>query len=260
MRKTSNASIRQRKAENPLPLSVVPVLQPIYSLAEDKIVSCEILCRVKTDDEELTWGDSYIEAIESAEYADYYTSELLTGLLNFYQHHSAAHLTNLTFAINICSFQITSPVLRERVDFFLNAFPANIKLQLEIIERNLGHVTDEIIDALRWYKRRGVTIAIDDFTFNNETADYLIRCDISAIKLDKDMTVTEDHKLRYEKLIILLMKVIKDSDTGIIAEGIESKTQINLLKDIGIELMQGYLFSRPLPLMDIDSILKNDLN
>lgn len=256
MCKTSNIRLWHGRVPNTAMFSVEPVLQPIYSLSKKSVVSCEILCRVKTESEELVWSEAYIKAVERVDYADYYTCQLLTSILNFYQHHSATHLTNLTFALNICSFQITSPALREMVDLFLTFFPVVIRLQLEIIERNLEKVTDEIIESLHWYNRRGVTVAIDDFTFNNQTADYLIQCNISAIKLDKDITVSDNHKLRYEKLIILLMRLIKDSNTDIIAEGVESETQIRLLKNIGIELMQGYIFSKPLPLNEIDDILK----
>ncbi len=125
-------------------------------------------------------------------------------------------------------------------------FPAN-QLELEITESALIANTDLTIEYLQDWKRLGVRIAVDDFGTGYSSLSYLSRLPIDRLKLDQSLVhmMTQNSK----SAAVMRSVVLLGAELGIdvIAEGVETEVQFQMLADLGCPRVQGYLLGRPMP-------------
>ena len=129
------------------------------------------------------------------------------------------------------------------------------KIQVELTETAIMLSADRMLGMISSLKDLGFRIAMDDFGTGYSSLAYLSRLPIDALKIDKGMTsgVLEDDKLK--RVVSLIMEVARELSLEVIAEGIETKTQEQWMLDQGCLHHQGYLYSRPLSIPDMESWL-----
>ena len=130
-------------------------------------------------------------------------------------------------------------------------------LELEITESVMIKNPTNCINTIKKLKKLGVRIACDDFGTGYCALNYLKYFPLDTIKIDKsfiDGITNNPVDLAIIRAIILLAKQL---NINVVAEGVECNEQINLLKEIGCEIIQGYYYSKPVQSDKIDSILGN---
>lgn len=113
---------------------------------------------------------------------------------------------------------------------------------------------ESIAEILQLTQSSGIKIALDDFGTGYSSLSYLKRLPIDTIKIDKsflDDIVFDSTSRELVSGIIMLGKKLK---LNVIAEGVESKEQVDLLERMGCNAIQGYYYSKPLPAKAIESI------
>lgn len=168
---------------------------------------------------------------------------------------SKAGLGNICVAVNVTGRQFAHPGF---VDAVTEAIRANnippATLDIEITESSLMARTNETEVVLLALKALGVKIAIDDFGTGYSSLSYLKRYPIDTLKIDasfiKDITSNEDDAA-IAVTIINMARILKMS---VIAEGVETETQLEFLRAHQCDEIQGYLFSKPLPAMEIAAL------
>ncbi|PKM94343.1 MAG: hypothetical protein CVU84_09720 [Firmicutes bacterium HGW-Firmicutes-1] len=128
-----------------------------------------------------------------------------------------------------------------------------IYLELEITESILVEKTDEIMEFLHNIKNLGMQIALDDFGTGYSSISYLTFVPVDKIKLDKSLN---DRFLEIENIKVMdsIISLAHSLNLEVIAEGIEYLEQYKRLRVGGCDYIQGYLFSKPLNVEDIDEI------
>ncbi len=128
-------------------------------------------------------------------------------------------------------------------------------LEFELTERQLldsdsvgGGRLSELYDA-------GSRIALDDFGTGFSSLAYLLSLDIHTIKLDCDMVRRLPDDATAARVIEVMVRLAKDLDLEVVAEGIELESQRVLLADMGCDLAQGFCFTPPLPMAELKSLL-----
>lgn len=235
-------------------LEVEPFIQTIHATDTRVPVGCEILCRVKTASGLILTND-HISEIENSKHADYYTVKLLKSILNFYSTRNASHLNGFSISLNVRAFQIGSKPLRKYIQKFIKLFPAKIKIQLEIVERDIPEITDEMVRSIGIYQSKGIKVVMDDFVLDKKNVGYLCSSNISTIKLDQELTATHCGVLVHEESLATLVEIAKKLEITVVAEGVESSLQAESLSKLGVDYLQGYLFSKPMSLSYFDSML-----
>lgn len=129
-------------------------------------------------------------------------------------------------------------------------------LELELTESTLMANTERTITSLQNLQRRGVQISIDDFGTGYSSLAYLRRFPIDKLKIDiafiRDVTSNPDDAA-ITRAIISMAHSLK---LKVIAEGVETAEQLAFLRHHGCDQMQGYFFSRPLPLLELEQVLR----
>ncbi len=117
-------------------------------------------------------------------------------------------------------------------------------LELEITEAVAANDPDKVIATMRKLKQLGVSLAIDDFGTGYSSLAYLQRFPIDTLKIDQSFI--RDH-LSQPAIVRLILALATELQLEVVAEGVETTEQQAMLAALGCDLLQGYLFSRPLP-------------
>jgi EAL domain-containing protein (putative c-di-GMP-specific phosphodiesterase class I) len=125
------------------------------------------------------------------------------------------------------------------------------QLGIEITESALIENLSNSVQKLEAFKQLGINISIDDFGTGYSSLSYINSFPIDYIKIDKsfvDRIATEDHSRSIVKTIISLTESL---GAKTIAEGVETKEQLEILRDLGCTIIQGYYFYKPMPATSI---------
>ena len=133
-------------------------------------------------------------------------------------------------------------------------------IAIEITEGLLLNAVTDVTDKLRLFRDSGVQIAIDDFGTGYSSLSYLKRFDIDYLKIDQSFVRDiefDPNDLALTRAIILMAHAL---NLKVIAEGVETATQLALLKTEGCDFAQGYFFSKPLIAEKFETLLDNPIS
>jgi EAL domain-containing protein (putative c-di-GMP-specific phosphodiesterase class I) len=104
----------------------------------------------------------------------------------------------------------------------------------------------------------GFTIALDDFGTGYSSLGYLSRYPVDKIKIDRSFVSNLGVDPEAEAVIRAIVKLSKALNLNIVAEGVETRAQKNILRQTGCNIIQGFLFSKPVAAHTIDDMMKNE--
>ena len=169
-----------------------------------------------------------------------------------------AGFTHLTMSVNVASRQFKDIKFGHSVRHVIENLdiPAHM-LELEITESVLMENSELITRMLNDLKETGVNLAIDDFGTGYSSLSYLKRFPIDRVKIDqtfvRDLSIDTDD-LAIVKAIIAMAKTLR---LRVIAEGVETQEQLELLRDEGCHEYQGYLYAKPMTATEIGKLLQD---
>lgn len=119
-------------------------------------------------------------------------------------------------------------------------------LKLEITESAYMESADQLLHVAKSLHRKGYTIEMDDFGTGFSSLNMLSLMPIDILKMDRAFVRNIDTNEKDFQMVSLILGIAKNLDIPVIAEGVETETQLKLLKDLGCAYVQGYYFSQPL--------------
>ena len=222
--------------------------QPTVNLQNGAITGCEALLRWNHPDRGLIMPAEFIPIAEE------------TGLINqlgewVLRTACAEAMTwpdDIKVSVNVSPVQFKNQALVLTVIGALAAsgLPAR-RLELEITETAIIHDEEGTPVKLSQLRELGVQIALDDFGTGYSSLSYLHRIPFDKIKIDKsfiDNIASNDRSLAIVQAVIM---VAKTRNVTVVAEGVETEQQRELLRTVECSEIQGYLFSRPVPVQDL---------
>ncbi|MBG9992162.1 sensor domain-containing protein [Pseudoalteromonas sp. NZS37] len=159
-------------------------------------------------------------------------------------------------AVNLSAKQFSLPDLTSRIDVILqkNELPSYF-LELEITEGTVMDDPKEAIAIMRSLSARGIHLAMDDFGTGYSSLAYLKQFPLNTLKVDKafidDMT-----NERGRNMVDSIVTIAHNLDLHVVAEGVEQAHQIDILKKLNCETVQGYYYSKPLSKSEFTEFLK----
>jgi len=159
-----------------------------------------------------------------------------------------------TIAVNISPAQLRNPTFAERVFALLKETgmrPAD--LEIEITEGILLDDESTAADTIRSFRAAGIRIALDDFGTGYSSLSYLKRYPVDRIKIDRSFVAQLSTANASDAIVQAMVTLAHALDIEVTAEGVETVEQFRALLGMGCNTFQGYLFSQPLTLDDIDA-------
>ena len=220
------------------------VYQPIVDAKSGAVVSAEALLRWPRRSQGALPPDEFIEIAEVTGQIHplglYVLERACTELRTF---------RSLTLSVNVSPAQFRHPGFEQQVLQILEAtgFPPE-RLQLEITESYLLANPERALRAVAMFKARGISLALDDFGTGFTSIHYLQSYGFSHIKIDKSLLVGLEPGSKATMLVAGAITLASALDMEVIAEGVESAQQADILRGAGCHEMQGYFFGKPMPL------------
>jgi diguanylate cyclase (GGDEF)-like protein len=221
--------------------------QPQVDLLSGKVVGAEALLRWKTDDGINIPPDQFISLAESSglifELGEWVFRTALAQLMAW----DAAGMQPLRMAINVSPTQFRDPHFASRLKNIIEELqvPAQ-RIELEITEGVAMFDPETVISTLHELRAIGMEVAVDDFGTGFSSLSYLHRLPINRLKIDRsfvrDMASSDSGGATIADMVV---KLGQSLGLSVIAEGAETEPQVEMLRNIGCELAQGFLYSRP---------------
>jgi len=165
---------------------------------------------------------------------------------------------SLQVAVNVSSRQFQRPDFVEQVLDTLERTGANPRrLELELTESLLVENVDDVIEKMTALKTRGVRFSLDDFGTGYSSLSYLKRMPLDTLKIDRSFVrdlLTDPNDAAIAKTVVALAHAL---GLNVIAEGVETMAQKNLLAALGCHTYQGFLFSRAVPAEDFEDFVQD---
>ncbi len=232
---------------------LVAHFQPIYSTSEKRFIGAETLIRWNRNGK-ITPPSDFIGIAEDSgiiimlgEYVLHEACKMISQLRMNQQN------TDFYISVNISAKQMLHRNLIEMIDTILETHETPTKyLRLEITESLYADNSPLITEHMIKIKERGIKLLIDDFGTGYSSLSFLHKHPFDCVKIDRSF-VTDlgigDSQQRPQKMVKTIIDLAKNLEMSVIAEGVEELHQLDYLNAAGCHLIQGYLFSRPLPPM-----------
>ncbi len=235
--------------------------QPIISLDTASLSGFEALVRWNHPQRGLVPPNEFIPISESTGLIIPMTVKILNSACSQvvkWQKDFAGH-EPLTIAVNLSGKHFGHPALVEQIKTVVAATgidPANLKL--ELTESAVMDNAETAILMLKQIKDTGVRVSIDDFGTGYSSLSYLHRFPIDLLKIDRSFVSAMEENTENGEIVRTVIALAKALNLKVVAEGIESIHQFHQLRILGCEYGQGYLFSKPLPVADIERLLADN--
>ncbi|MDF2943870.1 MAG: uncharacterized protein K0S01_2728 [Herbinix sp.] len=236
------------------------VYQPLFYLGNEKLAEVEALIRWKHPEKGLLYPDQFIELAEQAGTIlniDYWVVETACKQLRSWIDNNKKPII---IAVNISSksFEMKR-FIPDLVDLMHRYDIAPSLLQLEITERMVIKNVEESIQKLEELRAMGIHVAIDDFGIGYSSLSYIVRLPIDSIKIDKSFVQNITTSKEAKAIVATIINLCKTLKLNVIAEGIESKVELDYLKHNQCNIGQGYYFSKPVHISEIEKNHLKDL-
>ncbi len=154
----------------------------------------------------------------------------------------------LYVTVNVSAAQVNERQLVETVmDTLATSGLPPSRLVIELTESMLIGDSSIAVDVVRQLRNEGVRVAIDDFGTGYSSLALIEKMHIDMLKIDRSFVSSISARPRQRALAKTLISLARDLEIAAVAEGVETNAELDVMRDLGCELVQGYLFSRPLP-------------
>lgn len=189
-------------------------------------------------------------------------SELITRIGDWVMREACLQLRHwldtgfnpVPIAVNVSGRELGNSILLSKVERNLREtrVPAHL-LKLEITEDTLAGTSDYTVQHLQELRRLGITLAIDDFGTGYSSLSYLKLFPVDTLKIDRSFVKDLPGDANGAAITASIIALGHSLKLTIIAEGVETEEQREFLRREGCDIMQGYLLSKPLPVLELQS-------
>ncbi|HEX7953900.1 MAG TPA: GGDEF domain-containing protein, partial [Burkholderiales bacterium] len=222
--------------------------QPKFNVATGKMAGVEALIRWNDPESGLVPPLKFIPILEETGMIFEVGRWALRQALEDQQAWRNAELPDLRVAVNVSAQQLRDPHFVEDVQTALSCQEGRApSLELEITESLLMDDIERNIERLKTIRKLGVTMAIDDFGTGYSSLNYLARLPMDTLKIDRSFVMGMTRNQEGRSIVSAVISLAHSLGLKVVAEGVETQDQLDLLRVLRCDELQGYLLSAPVP-------------
>jgi EAL domain-containing protein (putative c-di-GMP-specific phosphodiesterase class I) len=231
--------------------------QPQISLSRRQLVGMEALVRWRHPVQGLLDPSRFIGVAEEAGLITRISDWVLDQACSQAGHWHRQGFAELRIAVNLSPREFEKGDVVERVFTVLerHRLPPQL-LDIEITENLMIRDVDPVISTVRRLRDSGVRVSIDDFGTRYASFGYLQKFAVTSLKVDQTFVRDLSLERPYSPIISAIVGIARGFDLHLIAEGVENPLQRDILRTLGCDEMQGFLFGQPLEAWAADELLR----
>ena len=230
-------------------------LQPVYSLHEEKVVSAEALVRWMHPEKGLIAPGGFIPFFEKnglIARLDYYIWELVC---TYQKERITSGKPEMPISMNISRMSLYNPRLSDDIIALVEKYNVPPRLiKLEITESAYTDNPGQLLATMANLQSYGFIILMDDFGSGYSSLNMLKDIPVDILKLDMCFLRDFEKSDKSGSILTSVVRMAKWLGIPVVAEGVETQNQLDFLREIGCDFIQGYYFSRPIPTADFEAL------
>ncbi len=231
--------------------------QPVVELETSAVVGYEALVRWNHPEHGLLPPSAFVPVAEDSGLIVVLGEKLLRDAIrqsSAWRAESGPTARPSNVAINLSARQLDTPGLVDTVRAALEDFDANPgDITFEITETVVLHDVETVVHTLDGLKSLGVRLSLDDFGTGYSSLTYLTRLPIDTVKVDRSFVSQLGTETRDASIVEMVVAMARTLQLDVIAEGVETVDQADVLRRWGCRYAQGYLFAPPRPVSELDA-------
>lgn len=231
-------------------------LQPKYGLQENAIEGAEVLVRWKSPSRGMISPGEFIPIFERNGFItklDFYVWEKTCQLIAKWLKEGR---NPDPVSVNISRVSLYNPRLVEIISGLVEQYQIPPRLlQLELTESAFTTDPQAIKTTMEKFQKAGFSILMDDFGSGYSSLNVLKDIAVDILKIDMKFLSDTDKPERSENILASVVRMAKWLDMPVVAEGVERKQQVDFLRSIGCEYIQGYYFAKPMPVEEYEEFV-----
>lgn len=228
-------------------------LQPKYDTKEEKLAGAEALVRWIRPEEGLVPPNRFIPIFEKNGFILQLDDYMISEVAKLQAHWISEGKQVVPISVNVSRAHFTRSDLAEHICELVDRYQVPHKvIELELTESAFFDDKKILIDTVKKLKKAGFEISMDDFGAGYSSLNSLKELPLDVLKLDAEFFRGEDKDGRGDLIVSEAIMLAKKLDMRIVAEGIETREQVDALAAKDCDLIQGYYFAKPLPVSEFE--------
>lgn len=230
-------------------------LQPKIDLSKGTIIGAEALVRYQDEEHGVLPPDRFIPILESnnlIRYVDLFIFEEVCRLLTKWKERG---IGGLVISLNFSRLTLLEHAIVPSVENIFKQYPIEkSSLEIEITESMSDMGKSVLYQSSRELHEAGYAISLDDFGTKYTNLSILPELDFNVLKVDRSLVASIIQKPSCRVILKHVIAMCKELDINVIAEGVESAEQEEILKGLGCRYGQGYLYGKPMPVKAFEQL------
>ena len=230
-------------------------LQPKYTLEDKNIGGAEALVRWKHE-ESMIYPNKFIPLFEKNGFIinlDMYVFEQVCYTIKKWLDKG---IKPIPISVNVSRVQLNNPNFIDKFKKIVEKYkvPASL-IELELTENTVLDNVDMLINIMNKLKTIGFKLSMDDFGSGYSSLNLLKEIPIDVLKIDKEFFNSKEIE-RTEIVINNVIKMAKELNILVVAEGVEREEQVEILTNMKCNMAQGFFFAKPMPIEEFEKLIK----
>lgn len=235
---------------------IQPYFQPEVRSLTGKICSFEVLARWVDPVKGILPQEKFIGALEESHLVQYLDLYIIRQAISQLHDRLMKHKLMVPISINLSRIDFKSCDIFKEVENIRSEYDVpSSYLKVEILESALSLEPELLKDAMNKFHAHGYEIWMDDFGSGYSSFNNLKDFNFDILKIDMKFLQNFDKNSRSRVILSSIVDMAKKLRIGTVCEGVETKEQSDYLKEIGCERQQGFYFSKPIPLVQVNKLL-----
>lgn len=229
--------------------------QPKYAIHNEKIASVEALARWISPELGFVSPAEFIPMAETAGLIKDLELQILEKVLMWQQQRQYEGERIVPVAVNISPEHFYHPLFIQNLHQLLQMYYADPKYLIIEVTENMGLVDSERASAIiKKLRSIGIATSIDDFGIGYSSLSYLQKFPFNELKIDRSF-ILKINELATQTIVKAIIEIAHMLEINVIAEGVETKEQLDILKAVRCDAIQGYYYSKPLPMEEASKLI-----
>lgn len=231
--------------------------QPKVNIDTGKVVGAEALVRWIRPDGTMISPGKFVPIFEQNGFISEMDFAIYKGALTDIKKWLGEGIDMPLISLNVSRRHLADDNFCKKLNDLVDGIGVPHKLiELEITESLLTENLDKLIETVTWFKEKGFRISIDDFGSGYSSLNLITMLPFDTLKIDGGFFLKNDLTDKNKKVISSVVTLAKSLNLETVSEGVETQVQVDFLRDLGCDMIQGFFYYRPMPAEDFHEILR----